>query len=43
MHLAFCGRERADRQSPNPVQATASREKVCYLCVYCMSSNLKFI
>ena len=33
----------------NPVPATASGEKVCHLCVYCMStyyflfSNLKFI
>ena len=25
-------------KDPNPVPATASREKVCYLCVYCMST-----
>ena len=47
--LHFVGENGPTDIDPNPVQATASREKVCYLCVYCMStcyflfSNLKFI
>ena len=47
--LHFVGENGLTDKGPNPVLATASREKVCYLCVYCMStydflfSNLKFI
>ena len=47
--LHFVGENGPTDVDPNPVPATASREKVCYLCVYCMStyyflfSNLKFI
>ena len=47
--LHFVGENGPTDIDPNPVPATASREKVCYLCVYCMStnyflfSNLKFI
>ena len=47
--LHFVGENGPTDKDPNPVPATASREKICYLCVYCMStyyflfSNLKFI
>ena len=47
--LHFVGENRPTNKDPNPVPATAGREKVCYLCVYCMStyhfsfSNLKFV
>ena len=47
--LHFVGENGPTDKDPNPVPATASREKVCYLCEYCMSTyyflfnNLKFI
>ena len=47
--LHFVGENRPTDKDPNPVPATASREKVCFFCVYCMStyyfvfSNLKCI
>ena len=47
--LHFVGENGPTDKDPNPVPATACREKVCYLRVYCMStyyflfSNLKFI
>ena len=36
--LHFVGENRPTDKDPNPVPATASGEKVCYLCVYCMST-----
>ena len=36
--LHFVGENGPTDKDPNPVPATASREKVCYLCVYCMST-----
>ena len=47
--LHFVGENGPTDKDPNPVPATASREKVWVFCVYCMStyyflfSNLKFI
>ena len=47
--LHFVGENGPTDIDPNPVPATASRGKVCYSCVYSMStyyflfSNLKFI
>ena len=42
MQLAFWGggENGPTDIDPNPVPATASREKVCYLCVYCMSMHI---
>ena len=34
----FVGENGPTDKDPNPVPATASREKVCYLCVYCIST-----
>ena len=36
--LHFVGENGPTDKDSNPVSATASREKVCYLCVYCMST-----
>ena len=41
--LHFVGENGPTDMDPNPVPATASRENVCYSCVYCMSMSYYFL